>query len=107
MTGMSTLYLSRDCAINLGIIHLSYPQLGDMEQGVVEVLGDAMEERNAGELGETQPCSKMSYVAHDYPGLCTMDCKCPVRTLPPVLPKHLPFEPVPENRENFRWWIRH
>ena len=68
MTGMSTFYLSQDCTINLGIIHLSYPQLCNVNHGVVGVLGDAMEQRDGGEQGEPQPCSKMKYVSHDYSG---------------------------------------
>ena len=33
MSGVSQLYLSMDCTVALGIIHVSYPQLGYVDQG--------------------------------------------------------------------------
>ena len=57
MSGIPTLYLSRDCAVDLGIIHLSYLQLGDMEQDMVKTMEATREQRDAREQGEPKPCS--------------------------------------------------
>ena len=108
MSWVSQLYLSRDSAVALGVIHTFYLQLGDVCQGVAWVLGYAEEQRDSGEQGEilVPPCEKISYVNDDYLGPRTMDCGCPVRKLPPGLPKRLPLEPAPENRERIQEWIK-
>ena len=108
ISGVSQLYLSRDCVVALGIIHAFYPQLGDVNQGVAGVLKDAVEQRDSEEQGEilVPPCSKMMFVNDIYPGPCAMDCGCPVWKLPPGLLKRLPFDPLPEKRENIQEWIK-
>ena len=84
MSAVSELYLSRDFMVALGIIHASYTKLGDVNQRVTEVLGDAAKQRDSGEQGEllVPPCSKMMFINDDYLGPRTLDCGCPIMKLP-------------------------
>ena len=68
MLGVTTLYLSRDCTVDLGIIFSSCPHLGDMdlEEDMAKTMEATREQRDTKEQGEPIPCSKMGYVEQNY-----------------------------------------
>ena len=92
---VSSLYLSYDTMVDLGIVNHDFPQIG---------MYSATQDVNNTKLPSAQDATL---------GICGVanpdgtTCQCPKRTEVPELPKSLPFPCTPENNGKMRDWLLH
>ena len=81
------LFISKEACISLGMIPESFPTIGEVRGSMTNSAADSKEPNHQ----STQNISQ--------------ECSCPKRTLPPPLPKDIPYPPIEENREKLKQWI--